>query len=146
MKTFMKPLNAFIIVISMISLFSCSNDDDVLILPPEPTTQELLANKWYLEKRVNTSTTPPTTYEANDCEKNTYFDFNNDGIIIAESFGLNGGNCESLSLESGTYSLNNNEDQIIITDSGSTQIVNILTLSSTELVISFNTTEIHFMR
>ena len=149
MKTFMKPLNAFIIVISMKSLFSCSNDDDVLILPAEPTTAELLANKWFLVKQIDNSTTPPTTYSADSCEQNTYFDFNDEGILIAETFSLNGAVCESQGLEALTYALNNNDDQLILTQGTTTQVADIVNLSKTELIITLaggGSLEIHFSR
>lgn len=128
----------------MASFSSCSSDDD-----SAPTRAELLSNKWYLVQQEDLSTSPPTVEIADDCEQNTYFNFLDDGGLIAESFVLDiDSNCVSQSLVAATYDLTDDGEQIYLTSGSppSTQVVNIESLTESELVISNSDVNIFFSR
>lgn len=141
MKT-LKQLKFILILIVSISFVACSGDDD----DNQPTNAELLANKWYLIKQVNNSTSPATEEIADDCERNTYFDFNDDGTVVAESFGLNGADCESFGIEAANYTYDEDLNQIVIYEGTDSTIVTINTLTQTELVFTSSSLTYHFDR
>ncbi|APY10868.1 hypothetical protein BWZ22_06280 [Seonamhaeicola sp. S2-3] len=142
MKTLIKNYKLLFVLVLLTSFFSCSSDDDAT----EPTTAELLAHKWFIVKQVDNSTTPVTEFIADECEQNIYYNFYNDGTLVAESFGFNGTDCESTGIEVVTYVLSDDENQILLTSEGSTNATNIITLTKTELVIGSNNYELHFKR
>lgn len=145
MKTLFTTTVKICAMLFVMALFSsCSSDDD-----SAPTRAELLSNKWYLVQQEDFSTSPPTVEIADDCEQNTYFNFLDDGGLIAESFGLDmDSNCVSLSLVAATYDLTDDGEQIYLTSGSppSTQVVNIVSLTESELVLSTSDVNISFSR
>lgn len=123
-----------VLIVLTLCTISCSKNDD----GPTPTTTdaELLAHKWYFKKSEYSATTPPTVDIANTCQQNTYINFLTTGDVIAETFELNMGNCESSGgPQAGTYELTSDEDQIIIHTSSASGVWNIEVLTETELVL-----------
>ncbi|MEZ4855477.1 MAG: lipocalin family protein [Gelidibacter sp.] len=128
----------------MVSFSSCSSDND-----SAPTKKELLAHKWYLVQQEYLNTTPSTVVVADECEQNTYFNFLDDGSLIAETFGLDmDSNCVSQSLVAATYDLTADGEKIYVT-SGSpsmTQELTIESLTGSELIIFNSDLKIIFNR
>lgn len=107
-----------------LTFFSCENDDDGN--DSTPTTQELLAHKWYM---VIEGATP--------CRATSYFDFKTDGTFTTETFYVHeaSGECRSGGLSEGTYDLL--DDNVTLHLNLSTTGVFIIELiSTTDLVIS----------
>lgn len=132
------------LLLVMVSFSSCSSDND-----SAPTKAELLAHKWYLVQQEYLNTTPSTVVVADECEQNTYFNFLDDGSLIAETFGLDmDSNCVSQSLVAATYDLTADGEKIYIT-SGSpsmTQELTIESLTGSELIIFNSDLKIVFNR
>ncbi|WP_417854140.1 lipocalin family protein [Xanthomarina gelatinilytica] len=138
------------LVVTLVTLFiSCSSDDESPEPIPEPTTAELLANKWYFVKVVDNTTTPPTETILDDCQQNGYLEFMDEGSLVQEQFYLDGSSCTSSGMDNLTYILSEDESQISMTfENNSTTIALIDVLTETELVITSydGKNEIHFVR
>ena len=108
-----------------LTFFNCESDDDSPTTP-EPTTQELLAHKWYM---VIEGATP--------CRATSYFDFKIDGTFTTETFFVHSssGDCVSGGLSEGTYNLldDNVTLHLNLTTTG---IFIIELISTTDLIIS----------
>ena len=149
MKTLINNYKLYLLVTLVTLFISCSSDDDAPEPTPEPTTAELLANKWYFVKVVDNTTTPPTETILDDCQQNSYLDFKEDGSIVQEQFFLDGSSCASSGISYLAYTLNDDENQIsMILEDDSTVIAPINVLTETELVITSydGNNEIHFSR
>ncbi|MDO6595738.1 lipocalin family protein [Oceanihabitans sp. 2_MG-2023] len=111
-------------ILFSLTFFSCDNDDDSSNL--EPTTQELLAHKWFI---VIEGATP--------CTATSYFDFNTDGTFATDTFYEHSvsGDCTSGGYLEGTYSLLDDNVTLIINLSTSETFI-IELISTTDLVIS----------
>lgn len=132
MKTFLKNHNLLVLLLLAVSLTSCSSDDD----GQTPTVAELLKNKWYLHKIENTSTTPTTIVEVEDCQAQTYIQFLNDDSLMSKEFNGSEENCTSHTYLY-TYSLNDEETEIYIQNEESLtkSTLNIEEISDTLLVL-----------
>lgn len=119
-----------------LSFFSCSNDDDNE-RDSTPTTQELLAHKWYFSKQLSVGS--GDLFIANICDKNTYYEFLITGEFYAEFFQTESdASCVSGGINSATYEIGEfeGEDAFTITfEDGSTERTLIISISETELVI-----------
>lgn len=128
------------ILLLALSIFNCSSDDDSNGNGDQPTNRELLTSgKWY-----NESVTPGS-YTA--CEKMGYVQFSDSGTLTIESFEINAGNCESLGINSATFTLTNNSiinisfEGDMITAEIMSISQNSLTISTVEETIVFDKTE-----
>jgi hypothetical protein len=134
MKTTLKITN-YLLSILFLFTFSCSSDDDNT---PEPTVSELLANKWFTEKREDTSTTPSTIEILDVCEQQTYYNFLNDGTLIVKSYYLE---ADDVCTEQGayvyTYILSADGQRIVIQEGNLTNTINLVidTISTTSLTV-----------
>ncbi|MEZ4792125.1 MAG: hypothetical protein R2783_01195 [Gelidibacter sp.] len=142
MKTLFKTFSMILIAL-VLGIFSCSKDDG-----PPPTTAELLAHKWFLVKRQDLSTSPPTVFMADACGRKTSNNFLEDGTFIFEGFQYNANNtCVS---EFGpilyTYSISPDEERIIVNVGMDTHTYNIDVLTETEFVYTWASTKYYFDR
>jgi len=144
MKTFSQTYRITFVLLLFLSFSSCSNDDDSA---PEPTTEELLANKWFLKITEDLSATPPTSTVANACQQNTYFNFLSTGELLAEEFDMDmNDTCLSNSITTFTYSLTANDSQIIVTDGDEPTILALESINETQLILSVSSQRITFER
>ncbi|MEZ4793399.1 MAG: lipocalin family protein [Gelidibacter sp.] len=133
MKTLFKKISILLIVLAS-GMSSCSKNDD----SPPPTTAELLTNKWFLVKQEDLSTTPPTVYVADACEQNGNLNFMANGALSLETFSMDVNSaCVSDGVETGSYVLSANEDQLQITTGSppGTETWDIDTLTQSELIL-----------
>ncbi|RMA57177.1 lipocalin family protein [Ulvibacter antarcticus] len=128
----MKTLKILTLAFLTLMSVSCSKNDDtdntpVQEDPVELTTADLLVSgKWFVNGISGTS--------LDSCEQQTYFHFIDSNTLIVESFGLNGGVCESNTLNTYDYSLAN---PLINIQNGATSVLfEIEFISETQLVLS----------
>lgn len=116
-----------------ITFFSCESDDDSS--SSEPTTQELLAHKWFI-KSVKPVGNP--VHVNNDCEATSYYDFKSDGTFITDTFYVNSVTNECLSggYYEGTYTLLDNNETIHVTLGSVSGNYTITTISTSELILT----------
>ncbi|MCB0471793.1 MAG: lipocalin family protein [Flavobacteriaceae bacterium] len=117
----MKVCRIFNTLFLVITFLSCSKGDDT----PQPTIQEKIIGKWYIESYVGYS---------DECFKQSYINFVNDKQAVSEwkNYDSNN-NCVSYYGESlAFYSLTANED--IVFDGGDTW--HIITVSDTQLKVT----------
>lgn len=103
----MKVLKKLGIVSLVLLISACSSDDDGNggMQGGIDVSALLTSGKWYQESITPGSFT--------DCEKNTSVEFTENGDVFIESFDDNTGACESLGIESGTFTLTNDRDVVI---------------------------------
>ncbi|CAH8287765.1 hypothetical protein EV196_109190 [Mariniflexile fucanivorans] len=136
MKTLLKNYKLIIVLLLMVSLPSCSNDDD-----PELTVSELLSNKWFAETIEDVSTTPSTIEILDSCTQKSYYNFLIDGTLLTNIYTLDGdNNCVASGTDAYNYILSADGKQIVAQDEDSiaTQILVIDAISTTNLTI-YNT-------
>jgi len=146
MKTIYQTYRFVFVLFLLVSFSSCSSDDDG-DKAPELTTQELLANKWFLKIIEFPAATPPIVEVADTCQQNTYFNFLATGELLTEVFsvGISSG-CMSEGIEALTYSLTIDGSQIIATDGTDATILNLESISESELIVSIPSQRITFER
>ena len=117
----MKKLKAITLICLAILTFSCNKDDDSSETQEATNLELLTSGKWYQESK-----TPGTT---TSCEKKTNLLFKTDGTLKLEIFEETSGSCQSLGIETLTYTLTNNVD---LTLTFGTDTLNLVILSITE--------------
>ncbi|MBS7786623.1 lipocalin family protein [Flavobacterium sp. CYK-55] len=106
MKNLIKKTKIILMIISTASLlFACSSDSN-----STQNTQVSLINKWFINKWVYNNVNRTLT----ECDKQGYIKFNSDGTFERKTYNLNGTNCESDSVDNGTYTFNTTANKIII--------------------------------
>lgn len=124
MKTF-KILS--LILITFLSV-SCGRDDDEPT--PEPTVKDyLLSDKWYLQSA--------SYYAVSACGRKSYFKFTADGSLVAQSYEVVSGACNDYGLNTGTYTLVD-DNLTIINSSGVAQMVKIKSINNETMVFEGN--------
>ncbi|MEA3444121.1 MAG: lipocalin family protein [Bacteroidota bacterium] len=137
----MKTLKTLIIVAIATSLFvfsSCNKDDD------EPNKKEMLtANSWKVTAFTLDSLGFPILdiYQLmDDCNKDDLTIFNEDGTYESNEGPTKCNDADPQVIEEGTWTFNSDETQIITT-SDTTQTMDIVTLNSSKLAISYTEEE-----
>ncbi|RMA57175.1 lipocalin-like domain-containing protein [Ulvibacter antarcticus] len=111
----MKTLRILTLVILTIAISSCSKNDDTVVVEEvvELTTAQLLTSgPWYVEG-ISGST-------LDECDKQTNFNFGDDGFMILERYFTNAGVCELDGSQAFNYTLS---DMLIILENGGSGIV-----------------------
>lgn len=122
----MKRLQLYLVlVLAPFFLLSCSSDDDA------PTVQQLLQQRWFLVsiEYVN----PPDIVVFDDCQKNSYFDFGTNNLMVFESYF--GNPCQSQGYEAYTYSLTIDNSQIVLNNEQVVVLWDIIEITNTSLVL-----------
>lgn len=145
MKTLFQTYRFAIVLILLFPFSSCSSDDDST---PEPTTEELLANQWFLKTLEDLTVTPSTIEVADACEQNSYYNFLPSGDLLVEEFSFDvDDNCVSnIGVLVLSYSLNADETQIIALDGTESTILTLESVTETELIISLPSQRVTFER
>ena len=119
----MKTLKLLSLLAMIFLAVSCSRDDDNQPLPEiyEQVNRLLTSGKWYLD--IWDGDVMP------DCLNSTYFEFHTTGMLTAEWFGIDEGNCVS-AVENATYELLNDSEVLIGEDAWI-----ILTITQNRLVM-----------
>lgn len=121
----MKTIKTIFTILAFTTLFSCSSDDD----SHQPTVAELLTSgKWYFESM--------TIAPLNNCGKNTFIQFFENGNAYTETYSLDGaGECVLSQVNSGTYELIS-DTQLSTTTAGETNSsLVIVQISETQLIL-----------
>ncbi|MGY0391092.1 lipocalin family protein [Bizionia sp. KMM 8389] len=131
----MKYLKLLTFGILLLCLFNCSKDDDTTETPYKPTISEQLAGKWYLIELINISS--DTQIILNDCEKNSYYQFDVNKNFQSELYNLDDDNCIANEIIYATYEIIelDGEYGIRITHETSTELSKIVNLTDTELIL-----------
>lgn len=122
----MKPIKPFVLLIlASFFLTSCSSDDD------GPSIQQLLQQRWFLVsiEYVN----PPNIVVFDDCQKNSYFDFGTNNLLVFHSF--DGNPCESQEFQAYEYNLTIDNSQIVINNEQVVFLWDIIELTNDSLVL-----------
>lgn len=135
----MKTLRILSILLFMTLFIACSSDDDAV--PVEPTTQELLIGKWFIESSTSGGMTTP----ADACEQQTFVNFVTDEDLIIQSYYDSSGTCTTDGADAYPYSLTMGGD-IVIQDGASTVIWVVLDISETHLTISSGSQSVIFIK
>lgn len=126
-----KLLKTICSLIILIIFSSCGGDDDGPQQPTEPTVMEKLIagdGKWYLESEQNS-----TAY--NECGKQSYVQFFENGNFKVETFSEKNNDCESLDIVTGFFNIINNNTQLHLDyGNGKSLLVNIISLTKDRFV------------
>jgi hypothetical protein len=106
--------------------FACSNNSDDDITETKATEDLLTSGKWYQESKT------PGSFS--DCEKNSSFQFNDDGSLEQESFEENSGACEVVDINTATYTLNGSS--LVISFGSDTISATINRITASELSVT----------
>lgn len=104
---------------------SCSKDK------PAPTAEELILGKWYIHKitKPDGSVHEP----ANDCEKGSFYKFDDENEITSVNYYLDGDECQR-SIGAGDFLLADNGKKLVVTTSdGVATTIDVLTLNESTL-------------
>ncbi|EGV42358.1 hypothetical protein BZARG_2557 [Bizionia argentinensis JUB59] len=105
----------------------------------ELTTGETLIGKWYFESQAGS---PPLS----ECKKNAFINFTDDFFFQLSNYDEDiNGDCTLLNSLNGTYQVID-RFQFEISVNGNTEVWNIQTISSTELVVNYNGIIITFIK
>jgi len=121
---------------------ACSSDDNTPV--PEPTPEDLIIGKWYVMKitKADGSIHEP----ANDCEKQSYYKFDDENEVTSVNFYLIDGDCLN-SIGGGEYLLTDDGKKLIVTASdGVTTVIEILTLNKTNLELKLGGDTVHLKK
>ena|SRR5690606_40247071 len=121
---------------------ACSSDDNTPV--PEPTPKDLIIGKWYVMKitKADGSIHEP----ANDCEKQSYYKFDDENEVTSVNFYLIDGDCLN-SIGGGEYLLTDDGKKLIVTASdGVTTVIEILTLNKTNLELKLGGDTVHLKK
>lgn len=125
MKT-QKVLFVLALCLALLNLNCNSDDDDGS--SSQPTNMELLTSgKWYFESKT------PGSY--NDCEKNGYIQFMDNGTLILDVFEEDAGTCVSLGAVTANYTLTNDVN-LTLTLGTDTESAVISAISATSLTVN----------
>jgi len=126
--------NSYSILLFLVSIStwvaSCSKDTP----KPEPKPEELIIGKWYVIKITKADGT--VQEPANDCEKGSYYNFNDKNEIDMVNFYLDGGECKRSSGWGEYYVVDGGTKLVVTASDGMTNTVNILTLNASALELN----------
>ncbi|NBL64356.1 hypothetical protein GV828_03960 [Flavobacterium sp. NST-5] len=124
-KTFAtRFLMLFLFGIALSGFISCNNDDD----QSEPSTMELLTSgRWYFQSSTIISIT--------SCDRQEYFDFSEDGLLILFITEMVEGTCENQPLQNLNFELLSNNNLLLRDDAGNTNSLQIVAISQNTMVL-----------
>lgn len=135
-KSILSALKTGFIFLLLCLAVACSSDNNTPV--PEPTPEELIIGKWYVEKI--TKSDGSVHEHANDCEKGSYLKFDTDNKIYSIFFYLVGGDCKS-STGGGDYYVVDGGKKVVVTAlDGVTSTMDILMLNKSTLVLKVQDT------
>ncbi|WP_161554538.1 lipocalin-like domain-containing protein [Sinomicrobium soli] len=125
-------LKTGIVFLLICVLTACSSDDDNTA-EPEPAPEELILGKWYFIKIMAADGT--IQFPENDCEKQTYYEFEADGTVLQGTYVLDGTECKGNTVTASYELISGGEKLLVTTSDGTANIIEISTLNGKILEI-----------
>lgn len=127
-KNYIMKKLLFIAASGLLMFISCKKDNDDEEMASIVGTWKLNKTELKFGNGTTTSVTP------NSCEAQTSFTFSNDGKATSKVYSKVGTSCVS-DTYTGTYSYDSNKKLLTVTESGSTEVFEVSSLTASEFVI-----------